>query len=346
MATSIHGHFLWHELMTSDPAAAGAFYKKVVGWWPVAWDKDSSYTVLRCGKAQMGGLMEIPPEARQMGVPPCWMGYVGVTDVDETTRQVRALGGTVHKEPWDIPGVGRMAVVADPQGATFAVFHPADMPAGMPAPTYPVAVGDFSWHELATTDPDAAVAFYRDLFGWEKTGEFDMGPMGMYRMFGLRGVDFGGIYKKPAEMPAPSHWLLYAKVHDVARAAAAAGRAGGTVVNGPMEVPGGDWIAQIIDPQGAAFAVHAVKPAAVAAPKRAAKAAPAKKAASKKASPAPAAPKAAAKKSAAKKASKKKAAAKKASPKKAATKKAAAKKAATKKAATKKAATRKPARRR
>jgi predicted enzyme related to lactoylglutathione lyase len=192
-----------------------------------------------------------------------------------------------------------MAVVEDPQGVVFAILTPTNMP----TPTYPVAIGDFSWHELATTDPDAAFDFYNRLFGWQKTGDHDMGPMGLYQMFGLNGVSFGGMFRKPADMPAPSHWLVYAKVNDSARMAATAKRAGGTVINGPMEVPGGDWIAQIVDPQGAVFAVHSVKvePAAGATAKKAAarKAATAKAAAKR-----PAAAKGVAKKAAAKKSAK------------------------------------------
>lgn len=140
--------------------------------------------------------------------------------------------------------------------------------------------------------------------------------MGMYQEFGLGGVSFGGIFRKPAEMPAPPHWLLYAKVRDCARAASAATRAGGTIVNGPMEVPGGDWVAQILDPQGAAFAVHAVKTADSVAPKPAGRAAKPAKApkprrhAAKKSTPARVARKAAAKKSTPRASAKRKAVAK------------------------------------
>lgn len=258
MPTSIRGHFLWHELMTTDPDAARSFYRKVVGWKPVPWDQDPSYTVWMVGKSPMGGLMRLPGEAAATGAPPSWMAYIGTDDIDGTVRDVERLGGKVLRPAWEIPSVGKVAVLQDPQGAVFAAYAPATVP----TPKYPVAVGDFSWHELATTDPDAALRFYQELFGWQVTGSHDMGAAGVYRMFGLDGHSFGGIYRKPAEMTAPPHWLVYAKVRDSKKAAAAAQAAGGTVVNGPMEVPGGSWIAQIVDPQGAAFAVHSAAPAA------------------------------------------------------------------------------------
>jgi predicted enzyme related to lactoylglutathione lyase len=257
MSASIRGHFLWHELMTTDTAAAGPFYRKVVGWKPVAWDQDPSYTMWMAGKTPMGGLMRIPDEAAAAKASPSWMAYIGTDDIDATVRDVERLGGKVLRAAWEIPSVGKIAILQDPQGAVFAAYSPATAP----TPTYPVAVGDFSWHELATTDPDAAFKFYQELFGWQPAGSHDMGPDGVYQMFGLDGHAFGGIYRKPAGMAAPPHWLVYAKVRDSKKAAAAAQAAGGTVVNGPMEVPGGDWIAQIVDPQGAAFGVHSVAPA-------------------------------------------------------------------------------------
>jgi predicted enzyme related to lactoylglutathione lyase len=247
--------------MTTDPAAARTFYGKVVGWKPVAWDRDPSYTFWMTGKTPMGGLMALSAEAAAAGARPGWMSYIGTDDIEATVRDVERLGGKVLRAAWEIPSVGKIAILQDPQGAVFAVYSPSTVP----SPKYPVAVGDFSWHELATTDPDAAFGFYQELFGWQATGSHDMGPAGIYRMFGLDGHSFGGVYRKPAEMEAPPHWLVYAKVRDIEKAAAAAQAAGGAVVNGPMEVPGGGWIAQIVDPQGAAFAVHTVAPAARAA---------------------------------------------------------------------------------
>jgi len=154
----------------------------------------------------------------------------------------------VLKAPADIPGVGRFAVLADPQGAAFAVFTPGGPPGGAPP-------SDFSWHELATSDQQGAIAFYTELFGWSRGAAHDMGPSGTYQLIEQDGQQIGGIYKV-MDASKPPHWLTYIQVASVDRAASAAKAAGGRVTQGPMEVPGGSRIAQIVDPQGGAFAVH------------------------------------------------------------------------------------------
>jgi len=241
--------------------------------------------------------------------------YIGTPDVDGMAMRIAQMGGKVHKQPEDIPTVGRFAVVQDPYGASFAIFTPRPAPGSPPMKKGPI--GDFSWFELYSPNPEGAWKFYETLFGWEKTSAMDMGPeMGTYQMFGRGGgIPNGGIMKPPPG--APAAWMPYAMVKDAKSAAATATANGGKIVNGPMEVPGGDWIAVGMDPQGAMFAVHSLKPAAKAAAAK--KAAPAKKA------------KKAAKKSVAKKAKAKpaKKSAKKAKPMK---KKAAKKKSAKKKA--------------
>lgn len=308
------GRFVWHELLTTDPKAAGAFFSKIIGWKTQPWGTDGSYTLFVSGSRQLAGLMALPEDAKKMGAPPNWLTYMGTTDVDETARLATSLGARVLKAPEDIPGAGRFAVLQDPQGATFGIYKSSQSPGADAAPV----VGDFSWHELATTDAKAALGFYQKLFAWEETSAMDMGEMGVYQMFGQskQGRTLGGLFNKPSQMPGPPAWLAYIRVPDARKTADAIKKAGAKVVNGPMEVPGGDWIAQGIDQQGAMFAVHSV---AAAAPAAATASAPAKarKAAKKK----PAAKK---KKAAPKKAAPRKAAAKKAAPRKKAAKKSAA----------------------
>jgi len=318
------GRFVWHELLTTDPKAAGAFFSKIIGWKTQPWGTDGSYTLFVSGSRQLAGLMVLPEDAKKMGAPPNWLTYVGTTDVDETARLATSLGARVLKAPEDIPGAGRFAVLQDPQGATFGIYKSHQSPAADAAPV----VGDFSWHELATTDAKAALGFYQRLFGWEETSAMDMGEMGVYQMFGQskQGRTLGGLFNKPSQMTGPPAWVAYIKVPDARKTADAIKKAGAKVINGPMEVPGGDWIAQGIDQQGAMFAVHsavaAAPAAATAAPAKASRKAAAKKkpAAKKKAASKKAAPrKKAAKKSAARAKSARK------TPKKSATKKAAAK---------------------
>ena len=250
---SIRGRFVWYELMTTDVPAAMDFYTKALGWGTQKFDGPIDYHLWTNAGAPVGGVMALPEEARAARTPPHWLAAIGSADVDATVTRASQLGGRVLAEAMDIPNVGRYAVLADPQGAAFSIYTPAmEYP-----PEADPRVGEVSWHELATTDPEAAYRFYEDLFGWEKTTAMDMGAIGTYQMYGRAGREYGGIFNKPAEMPGPPNWLLYVHVEDVTTSIAGITGLGGTILNGPMEVPGGDLIAQCMDPQGAAFAVHA-----------------------------------------------------------------------------------------
>ena len=248
------GRFVWHELMTTDVPAAKAFYPRVIGWdlqqFPMP---GVDYSMWMNGDTPVGGLMELAQEARDMGAPPNWLGYISTPDVDATVAEAKRRGAQVLVGPVETPTVGRWAILRDPQGAVFAVFRAAT-PGGGP-PTDP-AIGDFSWHELATTDLDAGFGFYSALFGWTLEADHDMGPMGIYRIFGSEGRQLGGMYLTPADMPAPSHWLPYTRVASADEAAGRVTDAHGTILHGPADVPGGDRIVMCADPQGAAFALH------------------------------------------------------------------------------------------
>jgi uncharacterized protein len=260
----ILGRFVWHELLTTDTAGAAAFYPKVVPW-RTAPSNMPGYTIWMAGQAQVGGLMELPHEGS-----PHWLIYVGTPDVDDSCAQAQTLGARVLKEPADIPNVGRFAVLADPQGAPFALFTPGP---GQPAPIEPEQ-GGFSWHELAPTDVPGALRFYGELFGWRKGPGHDMGPAGVYQIFEHAGRAVGGMCRPGAAHTAPS-WLSYVRVADSGRGVSAAKSAGGRLIHGPMEVPGGSWIALLIDPQGSSFAIQELPRAGAAKP------APAKPAAAK-----------------------------------------------------------------
>jgi predicted enzyme related to lactoylglutathione lyase len=202
----------------------------------------------------MGGLMPLPEEARKGGTPPSWVSYIGTANADEAARAVTAAGGRVHKAPWDIAD-GRIAIVADPQGAIFALYSSPKATAPPPAPQ----LGHASWHELATSDHVAAFSFYQTVFGWHVVNDMDMGPgMGTYRLFAPEGLKdaFGGMYTKPAQQPGPPAWLPYIRVADAKAATARAKALGAKIMHGPAEVPGGGWITMGADPQGAMFAVH------------------------------------------------------------------------------------------
>ena len=251
------GAFVWYDVMTSDTRAAASFYTGVIGW--DARDSgmaDRSYTILSMGSTMVGGLMPIPEAGRAMGARPVWMGYIGVDDVDACAARVTASGGAIHRGPEDIPGIGRFAVVGDPQGASFILYRGSSDHAPTPAPRG--TPGHIGWHELQAGHGESAFAFYSNLFGWTKAEAIDMGPMGVYQTFATGGEPVGGIMTKMPEVPAP-FWLYYFNVDAIDAAMARVTDNGGRIINGPMEVPGGLWIVQCFDPQGAMFALVAPK---------------------------------------------------------------------------------------
>ena len=249
--------FCWYELMTSDPVAATAFYKAVIGWSTAdAGMPGMAYTLLSVGEAQVGGLMKLDPATCPPGVPPCWTGYVWVDDVDAYCKRLATAGGKVQRPPEDIAGVGRFAVVADPHGAVFILFKDASGPQRPPVAAG--TPGHIGWHELQAGNGAAAFDFYAALFGWTKGQAVEMGPMGIYQCFATGGEDVGGMMTKMPEVPGP-FWLYYFNVDALDAAVARAVAGGGKLLMGPQEVPGGSWIAQCLDPQGALFAMVSAK---------------------------------------------------------------------------------------
>ncbi|MDB5572807.1 MAG: hypothetical protein JWN93_3990 [Hyphomicrobiales bacterium] len=249
----MNGDFVWYDLMTTSPADAQAFYGAVLGWTAQeSGVAGMTYNVLSVGETGFGGVMALSAEALAGGARPGWLGYIGASDVDESATRVKQAGGTVHRPPQDIPGVGRFAVVADPHGAVFMLFKGAGpMP---PPPADPNAPGLPGWRELHAGDGVSDFDFYSGLFGWTKDQAMDMGPMGVYQIFAINGVARGGVMTKTAEMPAPA-WIYYFNADEIDDAAGRVTANGGTILNGPHEVPGGMWIVQCLDPQGALFAL-------------------------------------------------------------------------------------------
>jgi predicted enzyme related to lactoylglutathione lyase len=250
MANTSKGNFVWHEHLTKDPKAAIAFYSEVVGWKTQPFE-GTDYVMWVGAEGPQGGVMKLPEEAAKMGAPPHWMGNVQVDDVDAAAALAKKLGGKVYKEPADIPNVGRFAVLADPQGATIAIFKPTGTMT-LHDVTKPGAV---CWNELMTSDANAAFGFYSEIFGWKILDEMDMGPMGKYRLFGAGDQRLGGMMNAPKEHKMPPAWLYYFETGSLDAGIARATKMGAKVLNGPMDVPGGR-IAQMMDPQGAAFALH------------------------------------------------------------------------------------------
>lgn len=245
--------FFWYELMTTDVAAAEAFYKDVVGWGSEPFGAAGmDYVVVKAGDRGIGGIMELPEGAKAMGMPPAWVGYIYTADVDAATEKLKAAGGKVHREPSDIPEVGRFSVVADPQGATFMLLQPS----GEDQPPLPRnAPGNVSWHELHAAEWKSAFDFYAGQFGWEKGEAMDMGGMGTYQLYTVNGELTGAVFTKPDEVPSPV-WLFYFNVDGIDAARQRVIDNGGKIMLEPMEVPDG-WVLQGADPQGAWFALSA-----------------------------------------------------------------------------------------
>jgi predicted enzyme related to lactoylglutathione lyase len=242
------GHFVWYDHLARDSKAAIAFYTEVIGWTSQPFE--SGYTLFVGGQGPLAGTIGMEA-ARMTGSPPHWKANVFVADVEATVAQVRELGGSVLVEPRTFQ-IGSLAVVADPQGASINLFKPSQ-PQTLRDTTKP---GEFVWHELVTTDHEAAFAFYSQLFGWQKSRDFDMGAMGKYLIYAQAGTDLGGMFTKPKDRPGAPHWLYYIQVANLDAAIERAKTRGATLLNGPNVVPGGARVAQLTDPQGAAFALH------------------------------------------------------------------------------------------
>lgn len=258
--TNKHGDFIWYELLTSDADAAGEFYGKVVGWTSTnSGQQEMDYRFFSSGdgsdnKDGVGGYMAITPEMAQGGARPAWIGYIAVDDVDASAAAITAAGGSVLMPAMDLDGVGRMAMVADPQGAPFYIMKGISDEASYSFAATEPKVGHCAWNELASSDPEGAKAFYASQFGWTQDGDMDMGPMGKYEFWWASDKRFmlGAVWPKMPEMPV-SAWTFYFRVADIDTAVATIKASGGTVFQEPIEIPDGDFSINAADPQGAAF---------------------------------------------------------------------------------------------
>jgi uncharacterized protein len=246
--------FVWYELHTPDAAPAETFYRGVLGWGAQdAGVPNRRYTLVTVAGIPIGGLLQKPATGFTSGEKARWMGYIGVEDLDAFSQRLKQSGGFVHRAPEDIPGVGRFAVVADPQGAIFVLFQP---PNGVQQPERPAAgtPGTAAWHDLAAVEWQSDFTFYADLFGWSKSQAIDMGPNGVYQIFAAGSEPIGGMTNR-MDPSQSAGWLFYFNVDGIESAIARVKQHGGTVVHGRSVVPGGQQIAHCLDPQGAIFGI-------------------------------------------------------------------------------------------
>jgi hypothetical protein len=246
-----HGCFAWYELLTTDVAAARAFYRQVVGWDAVdASTAAFSYNIFTADTVEVGGLMDLPAEGRRMGAAPRWVGYVAVDDIDATAERLKQLGGRIYGPPTD-SNIGRVSIIIDPQTAALGLVGGLRRGGSSDAAGKPGRIG---WHELFATDAERAFAFYRALFDWQAAAT-EKDSLDFYQPFAVDGRTIGGVFNKLPRAPVP-FWLYYFNVADMDTAMAAVREGGGKVVHGPFELTPGHWISRCIDPQGAMFALQ------------------------------------------------------------------------------------------
>ncbi len=261
MAT-LQGSWIWYELMSPDSEGAKAFYEAVVGWSITTGHGDTNdYGFISNADGSMtGGLLRLTAEMQQHRARPCWMGYIGVNNVDSALQAIEAAGGKVQMPARDVEMAGRIAMVTDPGGAAFYVMTPTPPPGGGESNVFSATrnPGHCGWNELMAGDATSAIAFYAEQFGWTLPEPMNMGAMGKYQFIAHDGITTGAIMQKMPQVPAPI-WNHYFWVASIEAAKTAVEDNGGQVLNGPMQVPGDDWIIQGVDPQGAMFALVGAK---------------------------------------------------------------------------------------
>lgn len=260
-----HGDFIWYELMTSDRAAAEAFYGPLLDW---KFGGDEAYRQVEGSEGHVGGILQLTPDMVSGGALPGWMGYIATDDADAMAASIEKDGGKITMPARDIEGAGRVAMVADPQGAHFYVITPRP-PEGVENPESHAfsydgpRLGHCAWNELMTSDPEAAKRFYAKHFGWVKDGEMDMGSLGKYEFLRHAGHAPDGapmgagvlgalMPLMPEGSPMPV-WNFYFRVPDIDKAVATIQASGGTLFQEPIQIPGGEYSLNAGDPQGAVF---------------------------------------------------------------------------------------------
>ena len=257
--SNAHGSFIWYELLTGDAKAAKAFYDSVVGWNidAEAPPGGMDYRMINVADgSHAGGVMQLDDKMLAGGAKPVWLGYFGVDDVDAAVAAMTADGAQVQMPAFDIPGVGRLAMLADPQGVPFYVMRGASDEASTAYQR--MGIGHVAWNELLTSDDGAALAFYGKHLGIEKIGAMPMGEMGEYSFIAngdSKGEAVGAMMR--AQPGTPLGWGFYFRVPDIDEAKAKVEAGGGTVLQGPMEVPGGEMVFNAVDPEGVVFGVVA-----------------------------------------------------------------------------------------
>ncbi len=239
------GTFCWTELATTDAESAKKFYSGLFGWTPedTPIGPGGFYTLFKLEGRNVGGMYVQMKDQREQGIPPNWMLYVASDNADSTVAQAKAIGFTVYAGPFDVMDKGRMAIVADPQGATFGVWQ-AMAQTGSGLVNVP---GTFCWGELVTLDVPAAAELYGKLFGWK----YKVSPD--YTEIENAGTQIGGMSKISSEGGAFPHWAGYLMVANCDESSEKVKSLGGKLYLSPMDIPNTGRVSVVADPQGASF---------------------------------------------------------------------------------------------
>jgi predicted enzyme related to lactoylglutathione lyase len=251
-----NGTFCWPELSTTDSDAAKSFYTAIFGWElrddPVG--PDAVYTMASINGRNVGAMYQQNAEQKNQGVPPHWLSYVSVDDVDASVEKAKSLGGSAILDPMDVMDVGRMAVLSDPTGAAFAMWQPLQH-AGAQVLDEP---GTLCWNELMTTDEKEANRFYTGLFDWTTETDNLNGDV-EYTSFANGDRPAGGMIKiDPNWGDIPSNWVVYFAVADCDVTLAAIESSGGSTLMPARDIEEIGRFAMCQDPQGATFAIIAL----------------------------------------------------------------------------------------
>jgi predicted enzyme related to lactoylglutathione lyase len=251
MTTIPTGRFVWFDYVTNDQGAqdkAKAFYGELFNWKTQdAPMPTGTYTMIAAGGRPIGGYV---PAKDAPNKPAHWISHLQVADVNATIVKIKTNGGSVKAEPRKMGDQGTMAIVADPFGATFALWQPTK-PEG--TGDYQESVGTWCWNELTAPDPVKAVTFYKAVGGFEER-RMEMGPDSAYHILESDGKGRAGI-AKPMKPDVPSMWMPYVHVGSTDQTHDKAKRLGAQVFVPPTDIPDIGRFAVFADPNGAAFAV-------------------------------------------------------------------------------------------
>ena len=242
------GSFCWWSLMTKDVEKANDFYQHLFNWslheMEIPGQENAAIYA-----ADNGGFGNPVPLANDFPGPSHWIAYIAVENVDETCQHAEKIGGKVCVPAFDIPTVGRTAVITDPAGAVFHIFTPVNEEENLNM--IGNGPGEICWMELMVKNPTPLLPFYTELFGWQFSEPMAINGV-EYISFEINGDIVGGILEQPPNVPEmPPAWMNYFAVQSVDEWAEKVQSSGGKIVMPKTEMPKTGFFACMEDPTGA-----------------------------------------------------------------------------------------------